>query len=62
MAFFFRGALFLANDRYVSYAMNWLVVLPLEITAALKVLHFWQTDGSFNIPEAVFVTIFLVVG
>ncbi|KAJ4389128.1 hypothetical protein N0V93_006590 [Gnomoniopsis smithogilvyi] len=43
-----------------NYAMNWLVVLPLEVTAGLKILHFWEHNGSYNIPEAVSVTIFLV--
>lgn len=42
--------------------MNWLVVLPLEVTAGLKILQFWEHTGSFQIPEAASVTIFLVVG
>lgn len=42
--------------------MNWLVVLPLEVTAGLKILQFWEHSGSFQIPEAASVTIFLVVG
>lgn len=35
--------------------MNWLVVLPLEIIAAVSTLEFWDT----HIPRAVAVTIFL---
>lgn len=46
----------------VSYAMNWLIVLPLEVTAGLKILQFWESSGSYDIPEAASVTIFLVVG
>lgn len=41
-----------------SYAMNWLVVMPLEVTAVLKILEFWQ---NLHIPEAVTITICLVV-
>jgi amino acid transporter len=39
-----------------NYAMQWLVVLPLEIIAASITINFWNSD----IDSAVFVTIFLV--
>lgn len=47
------------TNLIVSYALNWLVTLPLEITAASITLQFW--DGSRNINPAAWVTIFLVV-
>ncbi|KAH0551054.1 hypothetical protein GP486_007596 [Trichoglossum hirsutum] len=40
-----------------NYAMQWLVVLPLEITAATITIEFWTT----TINKAVFVTIFWIV-
>jgi amino acid transporter len=40
-----------------NYAMQWMVVLPLETVAASIVIDYWQT----GISNAVFVTIFLVV-
>lgn len=39
-----------------SYAMQWLVVLPLEIIAASITITYW--NSSLN--KAIFVTIFLV--
>ncbi len=42
-----------------SYAIQWLVVLPLEIVAASITLTYWP--GATNTNEAAWVTIFLVV-
>lgn len=42
-----------------SYAMQWLVVLPLEIIAASITINFWDTRGKYD--HAIFVTVFLVV-
>ena len=39
-----------------SYAMQWLVVLPLEIIAASITLTYWNP----SIDKAIFVTVFLV--
>ncbi|KAI9776356.1 MAG: glyceraldehyde-3-phosphate dehydrogenase 1 [Geoglossum umbratile] len=39
-----------------NYAMQWLVVLPLEITAATITIEFWTT----TVNKAIFVTIFWV--
>jgi amino acid transporter len=39
-----------------SYALQWLVVLPLEIIAASMTLDYWNV----TVPKAVFVTIFLL--
>jgi amino acid transporter len=47
----------LTNHR--SYAMQWLVVLPLEIVAASITLQFWPDAQDTN--AAAWVTIFLVV-
>lgn len=40
-----------------SYALQWLIVLPLEIIAASITISYW--NGTIN--KAVFVTIFLAV-
>ena len=40
-----------------SYAMQWLIVLPLEITAAVITIDFWHS----SVPKAVWVTIFWVL-
>lgn len=40
-----------------NYALQWLVVLPLEIIAASMTLDYWNVTA----PKAVFVTIFLLV-
>jgi amino acid transporter len=40
-----------------SYAMQWLVVLPLEIVAASITINYWHSGVS----NAVWVTIFLVL-
>jgi amino acid transporter len=46
-------------DQFCSYAIQWLVVLPLEIVAASITLTYWH--GAENTNEAAWVTIFLVV-
>jgi amino acid transporter len=43
------------TDFSPSYAMQWLVVLPLEIVAASITIGFWNSD----ITNAAWVTIFL---
>ena len=43
-------------SRANSYAMQWLVVLPLEIIAASITLTYWNS----SIDKSIFVTIFLV--
>lgn len=43
---------------YLSYAMQWLVVLPLEIVAATLTIGYW-TNGSIN--NDAWVAIFLVL-
>ena len=40
-----------------NYALQWLVVLPLETVAASIVIDYWET----GISNAVFVTIFLII-
>lgn len=45
------------TDEYHSYAMQWLVVLPLEIVAASLTIRFWRQD----LNSAIFVTPFLIV-
>lgn len=40
-----------------NYALQWLVVLPLEIIAASITINFWNS----NVDHAVWVTIFLVL-
>lgn len=39
-----------------SYALQWLVVLPLEIVAATFTIRYWHT----SVPDLVWVAIFLV--
>lgn len=46
-------------DAYRSYAVQWLVVLPLEIVAASITLQYWP--GAQDTNAAAWVTIFLVV-
>lgn len=41
-----------------NYALQWLVVLPLELTAAGITINFW-TNGSINV--GVWITVFLVI-
>jgi amino acid transporter len=40
-----------------NYAMCWLIILPLELSAAAIVVQYWQT----NVSIAVFITIFLIL-
>ena len=42
-----------------SYALQWMVTLPLEIVAASITLNFWEGSRSTN--PAAWVTIFLIV-
>ncbi|CAG8957858.1 hypothetical protein HYFRA_00000198 [Hymenoscyphus fraxineus] len=42
-----------------NYAMQWLVVLPLEIIAATITINFWDLTGKYD--KAIFVTIFLLM-
>ncbi|KAF3940872.1 hypothetical protein ABW19_dt0209298 [Dactylella cylindrospora] len=42
----------------MNYAFNWLVVLPLELTAAGITLQFWE--GARDIHISVWITVFLV--
>lgn len=42
-----------------SYAISWLVCLPLEIVAASITLSYWE--GAREVNNAAWVTIFLVV-
>ncbi|KAG9236329.1 general amino-acid permease-like protein GAP1 [Amylocarpus encephaloides] len=42
-----------------NYAMQWLVVLPLEIIAASITINFWDSTGKYH--HAIFVTVFLFV-
>lgn len=41
----------------LSYAMQWLVVLPLEIIAASITINFW----SDTLDHAIFVSLFLII-
>ncbi len=62
-----NGAFFTYTVRFIDpswgfaigwdYAINWLVVLPFELTAAGITLQFWKASRNINI--AVWVTIFL---
>ena len=62
-----NGAFFTYAVRFIDpawgfavgwdYAINWLVVLPFEITAAGVTLQFWKASRNINI--GVWVTIFL---
>jgi len=49
----------LGTNLDLSYAMQWLVVLPLEIVAASITLDFWP--GARDTNPAAYVTIFLVL-
>jgi amino acid transporter len=42
-----------------SYALSWLVTLPLEIVAASITMSFWS--GAQHVNQAVWVTIFLLL-
>ena len=45
-----------ADERF-SYAMQWLVTLPIEIMAASMTLNYWS--GARSVNPCVWVTIFL---
>lgn len=40
-----------------DYALNWLVILPFEITAAGITIQFWRTDLNIGIWVAVFLIV-----
>jgi amino acid transporter len=40
-----------------DYALNWLVILPFEITAAGITIQFWRTDLNIGIWVAVFLVV-----
>lgn len=44
------------TESSLSYALQWLAVLPLEIIAASLTIRYW-TD---KLPSAIFVTLFLI--
>lgn len=44
-----------------SYALQWLVVLPLEIVAATITIEFWS-DGSINNDAWVAIFLVLIIG
>ncbi len=46
-----------------NYVMNWLVILPFELTAAGITISFWteRDDGSVSVNVGVWITIFLVL-
>lgn len=64
-----NGAFFTYTVRFIDpawgfavgwdYAINWLTVLPFELTAAGFTLQFWRASRDINI--GVWVTIFLVL-
>lgn len=41
-----------------NYSMNWLIVLPFELTAATVTIEFWDPEQKINI--AIWISIFLV--
>jgi yeast amino acid transporter len=45
------------NNQSPSYALQWLVVLPLEIIAASITITYWNPNAN----RAIFVTIFLIL-
>jgi amino acid transporter len=47
----------LSADTLYSYALQWLVVLPLEIIAAAMTIDYWDVE----VNKALFVTVFLLV-
>jgi amino acid transporter len=53
----FSGLPSKANLGLDSYALQWLIVLPLEIVAASLVLTYWNP----NIVKAGYVTLFLFI-
>jgi amino acid transporter len=53
------GNSLVCTNQYQNYAMQWLVVLPLEIIAASITINFWDTTGKYD--HAIFVSVFLFV-
>lgn len=47
----------IANWKSLSYAVQWLIVLPLEVIAASMTIRYWND----RLPSAIFVTIFLAL-
>jgi yeast amino acid transporter len=54
-----RAMLICGMYRGWNYALNWLIIMPLEITAATITLSFW--NGVSEINAAAFVGIFYLV-
>jgi amino acid transporter len=48
---------YLITDCAASYALQWLIALPLEIISASIVTTYWNS----NLNKAIFVTIFLII-
>lgn len=44
-----------------EYAINWLVILPFEITAAGITISYWRDDINIGVWIAVFLTALVVV-
>lgn len=44
-----------------DYAINWLVILPFEITAASITIQYWRSDLNIGIWIAVFLTVLVVI-
>lgn len=40
-----------------SYALQWLVSLPVEVVAATEIIAYWNT----SLPRAIFVTLFVAL-
>ena len=53
----FRGHLDCNANHHDSYAMQWLIVLPLEIIAASLTLSYWDE----SLTRAIFVSVFLII-
>jgi amino acid transporter len=47
----------IADILILSYALQWIVVLPLEIIAAALTIEYWNS----KVEKAIFVTVFLIV-
>lgn len=43
----------------INFWFDWVIVLPAEVTAALSICRFWDTD--YKVPDAAYLSIFLVV-
>lgn len=44
-----------------DYAINWLVILPFEITAAGFTINYWRSDINIGVWIAVFLTVLSVI-